>query len=101
MIKNQLPASHRELFENGNTMYKLIITDPMMDMNNAEATDYFLDKAEIREGNIEAVEGGSIFIKHPDFDFVIMLDCIYIEPFFSHAYNAVKVKKVNGEYSII
>ena len=82
----ELPSSIKELFEECDTSYR-IIDYTIEDMDNIESMNYFLDILDINGDLIEEDYGTQVVLKHPDYDYKIVIDSGGLGDFYSHRYD--------------
>lgn len=83
----EVPGSVKELFENGETSYRIINYDPSMEMDNIQSMQHFCETVGISEDYIETDDGTQIVIKHPDFENKLVIDSGGLGDFFSHGFD--------------
>jgi len=83
----EIPHSVIDMFQQGENNYVIIDNDDGMEMDNIQSMNYFLDEIGATEDNIEADEGTQVIIKHPDFDFMLVIDSGGLGDFYSHGFD--------------
>ncbi len=87
MIKTyEVPSSIKELFENKEASYR-IIDYTIQEMDNIESMCYFLEYVGIPAENIEEDSGTQVILKHPEFDYKLVIDSGGLGDFYSHGYD--------------
>ena len=90
----EIPDSIKELFEQGETSYRIIDYDPTMEMDNIQSMQHFCEVVGISNDFIETNDGTQIVLKHPDFENKLVVDSGGLGDFFSHGFD---VSKYDGE----
>jgi hypothetical protein len=80
----EIPDSTSELFDNGESGYRIINYN--IEMDNIEAMAHFCEAVSINENNIIEDNGTQIILEHPDHPFRLCIDCRGGGDFFSHIY---------------
>lgn len=94
----EIPGSVKELFENKGSSYRIINYNKGMDMDNIAAMTHFLDSVGINQEFIDLNDGTQVYLKHPDFDYLAVIDCRGLGDFFSHLFEVSFVKKDGDNY---
>lgn len=94
----EIPNSLKELFENKNSSYRIINYDKGMDMDNIQAMNHFLESVGISSEQIELHDGTQVFLTHPDYNYLAVVNSGGLGDFFSHGFDVSFVKKVNGSF---
>ena len=82
----EIPNSVKELFEQGENSYR-IIDYSIPEMDNIQSMDYFLECLGIETDNLDSSDGTQVVLKHPDFDFKLVVDSGGLGDFHSHEFN--------------
>lgn len=82
----ETPDSMRDLFERGEASYRIIDYN-IPGMDNIESMGYFLETIGYTDDNIETDDGTQVVLKHPDFDFKLVIDSGGLGDFYSHGYD--------------
>lgn len=82
----EIPESVKDLFEKGETSYR-IIDYTIQDMNNIESMTYFLECIGATVDNIETDDGTQVVLKHLDYKEKYVIDSGGLGDFYSHGYN--------------
>ena len=86
MTNYYTPDSVRDMFERGEETYKIIdYTIPSMD--NIQSMLFFLDYVGIKDDDIDSFDDTQVILKHPDFDFKLVIDSGGFGDFYSHRYD--------------
>jgi len=83
----EIPNSIQEIFENGETSYR-IIDYTIESMDNNKSMEYFLEYSNILPDYIEDNYGTQVILKHPDYQYNIVIDSGGLGDFYSHIYVA-------------
>lgn len=75
-----------DIKKNNEISYSIIDYD-INDMDNIESMNYFLDQIGCDEDNIDVNDGTQVILKHPKFDFKIVIDSSGLGDSFSHGYD--------------
>ncbi len=82
----EVPSSVKELFENKEASYR-IIDYTIQEMDNIESMYFFLEHVGVTAENIEEDSGTQVILKHPEFDYKLVIDAGGLGDFHSHGYD--------------
>lgn len=85
MTTYDIPGDVREMFSNREASYK-IIDYKINDMDNIESLSFFIDMVGVEDEHIAVYDGTQAVLKHPDFDYMLVIDSGGLGDFFSHGY---------------
>lgn len=80
----EVPGSIKELFSQGNASYRIINYDKGMEMDNIQAMTHFLETVNVPTECIDLHDGTQVFLKHPDYEYLAVIDSGGLGDFFSH-----------------
>lgn len=89
----EIPGSLKDLFDIGETSYKIVDYSKGMDMDNIEAMIFFLERVGVPSENIHTYDGTQVFLTHPDFNHLLQIDCSGMGDFFSHLFEVSIIKE--------
>jgi hypothetical protein len=92
MSDSYLPESVKDVFDNGNQQYQYFEdrTENTGGMDNIESMQWFLDHIEAPEENIEIDDGTQVVLKHPDYDYEVVIDSGGLGDFYSHSFDTTR-----------
>ena len=93
----EVPGSLKEIFENGESSYKIINYEKGMDMDNNVAMTHFLETVDVPSDAIELHDGTRVYLTHPDYDYIAVVDSGGLGDFFSHGFDVSFVTKKTYE----
>ena len=88
----EVPDDIDDLFKQGENSYKIIDYTPGFDMDNIQSMIYFLDFIEVPAENIETDDGTQVVLKHPGYNYKLVIDSGGLGDFFSHGFDVTILK---------
>ena len=82
----EIPNSVQDMFEQGETSYR-IVDYTIQGMDNNESMQFFIDCIGATDENIEIDDGTQVVIKHPDFSHKLVIDSGGLGDFYSHGFD--------------
>lgn len=82
----EIPNDVLDMFKQGENSYR-IIDYTIKDMDNIESMEFFLECIGANDSNIDSCFGTQVIMKHPDFDYKLVIDSGGLGDFFSHGYD--------------
>ena len=89
----EIPNSVQDMFEQGETSYR-IVDYTIQEMDNNQSMQYFLDCIGATDDNIEIDDGTQVVVKHPNFDYKLVIDSGGLGDFYSHGYDVSLLEAV-------
>ncbi len=85
----EIPNTVKEMFEQVGQSYR-IISDEAGEMDNIQSMRHFLECIGATDEEIETDDGTQVVMKHPDFDYMLVIDSGGLGDFYSHGYDTAK-----------
>lgn len=86
----EIPSSIKELFINGERAYRII--DYSREMDNNQSMQHFIECVDISSDNIDLDDGTQLYLKHPDYEYLAVVNASGLGDFFSHSFEVSFVK---------